>query len=99
MGIIVKNTPVEAYHSISMVERYHGPVRQVYSIITTEIPGIKPDSALQMSFKVINDSIGPNGLVPTLLVFGAYLRMTESDASSPPIIQCAMAIRKAMDEI
>ena len=99
IGIIVKNAPVEAHHSIGMVEYYHGPLRRVYSIITTEIPGIEPDSALQMSFKAINDSVGPNGLVPTLLVFGAYPRMTESDAPSPSITQRAMVMRKAMDEV
>ena len=99
MGIIVKNAPVEAHHSIGMVERYHGPLRRVYSIISTEIPGIEPDLALQMSFKTINDSVGPNGLVPTLLVFGAYPRMTELDAPSPSITQRAMAMKKAMDEV
>jgi hypothetical protein len=35
--------------------------------------------ALQMTFKAINDSIGPNSLVFTLLVYGAYPRMTEND--------------------
>ena len=99
MGIIVKNAPVEAHHSIGMVERYHGPLRRVYSIIITEIPGIEADLALQMSFKAINDSVGPNGLVPTLLVFGAYPRMTELDAPSPSITQRAMAMKKAMDEV
>ena len=99
MGIIVKNAPVEAHHSIGMVERYHEPLRRVYSIISNEIPGIKPNLALQMSFKTINDSVGPNGLVPTLLVFGAYPRMTELDAPSPSITQRAMAMKKAMDEV
>jgi len=28
--------------------------------------------ALQMAFKAINDMAGPEGLVPTLLVFKAY---------------------------
>ncbi len=85
MRIIVKNAPVEAHYSIGMVERYHGPLRQVYSIITPEIPGIKPDLAQQISFNAINNSVGPNWLVPTLLVFGAYLGMTEQDALSPSI--------------
>ena len=99
MGIIVKNALVEAHHSIGMVEHYHGPLRRVYSIITTEIPGIESDSALQMSFKAINNLVGPNGLVLTLLVCGAYPRITESDALSPSIIQRAIAMRKAMDEV
>ena len=99
MGIIVKNVPVEAHHSIGLVERYHGPLRRAYSIITAEIPGIEPELALQMAFKALNDSVGPNGLVPTLLVFGAYPRMTEMDAPSPTITQRTIAMRKAMEEV
>lgn len=99
MGITVRNVPVEAHHSIGKVERYHGPLRRIYTIIATEIPGIDPELALQMAFKAINDSVGPNGLVPTLLVFGAYPRMTELDAPSPTITQRATAMKKAMEEV
>ena len=69
---MVKNVPVEAHHSIGLVGRYHGPLRRIYSIIMDEIPNIDANSALQMAFKAMNDSVGPNGLVHTLLVFGAY---------------------------
>ncbi|KAI1007173.1 hypothetical protein K3495_g1048 [Podosphaera aphanis] len=54
---------------------------------------------LQMAIKAINDSAGPNGLVPTLLVFGAYPRLTNSDPPAPTITQRTAAIRKAIDEI
>ncbi len=99
MGIIIVNTPVEAHHSIGIVKRYHGPLQQVYSIITTEILSIEPELALWLSFKTINDSVSPNGIVFTLLVFGAYLRITELDAPSLSITQHGMAMKKAMDEI
>jgi hypothetical protein len=99
MGINTKGVPVEAHNSIGMVERYHGPLRRVYQIIIVEIPDIDKDMALQMAFKAINDSAGPDGLVPTLLVFGAYPRMVESDAPSPTVAQRATAIKKAMAEI
>ena len=46
MGIVVKTVPVEAHHSIGLVERYHGPLRRVYTIIATEIFGIDPKLAL-----------------------------------------------------
>lgn len=99
MGIIVKNIPVEAHHSIGLVERYHGPLRRMYTIITAELPGIKPELALQMSFKALNDSAGPNDLVPILLVFGAYPRMTDMDAPLPTIHRRSIAMRKAMEEV
>ncbi len=99
MGIIVKNAPVEAHYFISMVKRYHACLRRVYSIITTEIPGIKPDLALPMSFNAINNSVSPNWLVPTLLVIGDYLKMTEKDSPSLSPTKRAIAIRKAMNEV
>jgi hypothetical protein len=52
-----------------------------------------------MTFKAINDSIGPNGLVPTLLVYGAYPQMTENDLLSLTVLQRAIAIKKAMIEV
>jgi len=55
--------------------------------------------ALQTAFKAINDSAGPDGLVPTLLVFGAFPRMAESDAPSATVTQRAQAYRKAIEEI
>ena len=69
-----------------MVERYYSPLRRIYCIITTELPDISKDMALQIAFKAINDSVGPNGLIPTLLVFGAYLYMVESDAPNPIVV-------------
>jgi hypothetical protein len=52
-----------------------------------------------MSFKAINNTVGPEGLVLTLLVFGAYLRMVELDALLLLVIQRANVIKKAMMEI
>jgi hypothetical protein len=52
-----------------------------------------------MTVKTVNNSAGPDGIVPILLVFGAYPKMTESSASLPFIIQRAEAIRKVTKEI
>lgn len=92
MGIIVINAIVEAHHSIGVVEYYHRSLQQVYSIITTEIPRIKPDLAFQISFKAINNLVSPNELVLTLLVFSAHPKMTERKASFLPIGQSAIAM-------
>jgi hypothetical protein len=80
MGIKVKIIPVEAHNSVGIVERYHGPIRCAYLIITTETQGINKDMALQMAFEAINDTAGPDGIVPTLLVYGTLPRMVEYDA-------------------
>ena len=71
--------PIEAHNLVEIVKRYYGPLRRIYHIIITELPDISKDIALQMAFKAINDFVGPNGLIPTLLVFGAYLCIIKSD--------------------
>ena len=76
MAISVKVMPVEAYHSIGKVERYYGPLRRAYIIIRSKDPFIRPKLTLQITIKVINDTIRPNSLIPILLVFSAYPRMT-----------------------
>ena len=49
-----------------------------------------------MAFKAINDTAGPDGLIPTLLVYSAYPRMTEHNSPSPTVTQRAVAVKKAM---
>ena len=52
-----------------------------------------------MAFKTINNSIGPNSLIPILLVFKAYPYITESNASNPTVIKQAVALKKAIEEV
>jgi hypothetical protein len=52
-----------------------------------------------MAFKAINNSIGPNSLIPTLLVFRVYPRMVESDVPNPTVAQRAVALKKAIEEV
>jgi hypothetical protein len=42
-----------------------------------------------MAVKAVNDSVGLNKIVLTLLVFGLYLRITEIDPPSPTIAKRA----------
>jgi hypothetical protein len=52
-----------------------------------------------MAIKAVNNTAGPDGLVPTLLVHRAYLRMTNLNPPTPSIIDRATIIQKAMSEI
>jgi hypothetical protein len=52
-----------------------------------------------MAVKAVNDTAGPDGLVPTLLVFSTYLQMTELDLPAPTTTQQVVAVRKAMTEV
>jgi hypothetical protein len=52
-----------------------------------------------MAFKAINDSIGPDGLIPTLLVFRAYPYIVKSNVPNPMVIKQAVALKKAIEEV
>jgi hypothetical protein len=99
MKITIKTTFVETHHSIEMMKRYHDSLRRVYAIIIIEISSIDLEIALQMTFKVINDSIELDELILTLLVFDVYFRMIEMNVSSSTITQRAIAMKKTMKEV
>ena len=82
-----------------MVKRYYSPFCRIYHIITAELLDISKDIALQIAFKAINNSAGPNSLIPILLVFGAYLCIVKSNTPNPTVIQQAAALKKAMEEV
>ena len=52
-----------------------------------------------MAVKVVNDTSGSNSLILTLLVYGAYSRMTDLDPATLTMTQCAKAIKQAIKEI
>src|SRR6266487_5250031 len=101
MAIEIKEVLVEAHNSVGLVERYHAPLRRLYEIIQDELKDeyIDKEMILQMAVKAVNDSVGPNGIVPTLLVFGVYPRLTEIDPLSPSVTKRAEAIRTATKEV
>lgn len=99
MSIEVKCVPVEAHHSIGMVERYHAPLRRAYEIIREELPSLHKAFALQMAIKAVNDTAGPDGLTPTLLLFGTFPRMVDTDPTHPSIAERSKVIKKAMKEV
>jgi len=45
-----------------------------------------------MAVKAINNTAGPDGLVPTLLVYRAYLRISNLDPPTPSITERAAII-------
>ncbi len=99
MKITIKTTFVETHHSIEMMKRYHDSFRRMYAIITTEISNIDLEIALQMTFKVINESIELDELIFILLMFDVYFQMIEMNVSSSTIIQRAIAMKKTMKEV
>jgi hypothetical protein len=52
-----------------------------------------------MAVKTVNDTAGPNGLIFTLLVFGAFPRISHNSPFSPSITKRAKAVNQAMKEL
>lgn len=74
LHIATKSIPVDCANIMSVVERYNTPIRRAFRIIKSETHDLDDEAALQMAVKSVNECAGPDGLVPTLLVFGAMLR-------------------------
>jgi hypothetical protein len=101
MLIEVKEVLVKAHNNVGLVERYHALLCCAYEIIKEKLKDkhINKEIILQIAVKAVNDSARPDGIVPTLLVFGSYLRMTEIDLLLPTIAKRAEAIRAATKEV
>ena len=52
-----------------------------------------------MAVKAINNTTGLDGLVPTLLVYRAYLMISNLDPPAPSITERVVVIRKVIAEI
>ena len=52
-----------------------------------------------MAFKAIKNFIGPNSLIPTLLVFKAYLYIVKSNTPNPIVVKWVAALKKAIEEV
>src|SRR5438045_5852671 len=101
MAIHTKCVPVEAPQSVSLIKQYHGLLRHAYNIITEELGEhtTTKEMRLQMAVKAVNDTTGPDGLIPTLLVFGTFPQISHTDPPAPSVTQHAAAIKAAMTEI
>lgn len=95
-GIEVTQAPIESPNTMSHVERYHAPLRSAFLKIRDSLPRSDSDSdCLQMAVKAANDTIGPEGLCPTLLVFGSLPRPARRSPADTQVVR-AKALEEAM---
>jgi hypothetical protein len=100
MAIEVDEVPVKAHNSIGKVEQYHAAICRAFEVISADMGSdTSHDHLLQMAVKAVNDTAGPYGPVPTLLVFGTYPRLSKTLPPSPSITARAKAIKNAMVEV
>lgn len=96
LHINYKEVVVEASNRMSLVERYHEPLPREFSILREKCPKLSFDEVSLAVTKSIKNNTGPDGLILTLLVFGAIPRIgTSSDPPHPDIAARAIAVTKA----
>lgn len=81
-GVVLKFSGVQHHNGIGIGERYHAPLRNIYRKIEIEYTNMAPTLILKTAIKAMNDTIGPEGLVPSLLRFGVLPRYTPAGLES-----------------
>lgn len=101
LGTGTKTAPVEAHWTVGLIEKAHASLRRAFQILCQELKENLPGkhSVLQMAVKACNDSTGLDGLVPTLLVYGAYPRLSPEDAPTATTQERAAAVKKATEAV
>ena len=73
-GVDLLWSGVESHNALGTGERYHAFLRRIYRRVRKEHPLVLPPGALSLAVAAMNQTAGPRGLVPTLLVFGVLPR-------------------------
>lgn len=98
-GITLQLSGVESHNSIGLGERYHAPLRRFFNKIRYEAPKIRLSLALRLAQKVMNETMGAHGLVPSLCVFGVIPRFPAVQSDCPTHRARMIAIESARREM
>ncbi|KAA8498124.1 Transposon Ty4-J Gag-Pol polyprotein [Porphyridium purpureum] len=72
---VVDVVPIESHWSQGTVERHHEPLRKTYLRVRRDQPGLTPEDTLAIAVRAVNVTTGPEGVIPSLLVFGTIPRL------------------------
>ena len=70
--IDVQKSGTESHNSLGIGERYHDTLRKTFLKLPEDHPNLKKDILLAIAIKAINDTLGPEGIVLSALVFGEF---------------------------
>lgn len=80
-GIKIAFSGVASHNSMGQIEGAHAPLRRVFRMFHKEHPSLSDNLKLRLSVKALNDTAGPEGLVPSLLVFGVIPSLGNTEAN------------------
>jgi Reverse transcriptase (RNA-dependent DNA polymerase) len=99
--IRLRHTGTESHNSLGAGERYHSPLRRIFKKVSDEYPSVSTDLRLSLSVNAMNDCVGPEGLVPSLLVFGVMPRLPDFSTQVPSQIErfkCLFQARREYEQ-
>ena len=69
-NVMIQRTSMESHHSLSIGVRYHGPLRNTFLKLRSDHSKTNKNVLFRMVNMTMNDTLGPEGIVPSALVFG-----------------------------
>lgn len=71
-GILIQSSNIEGQNVMGVEERYHDPLRQLYTAYRLRERSLRPDDAVHIPINDIRNTMGPNGLLKLQPVFGPF---------------------------
>lgn len=89
MLAIVYSIIIKVYFTVRKVESYYKVIRRIFEIIRKELPKELKESILEMTFNAINNTVGLDDLISTLIVFSAFSKLNNTSTSVASILKSA----------
>jgi hypothetical protein len=83
LGINLRHTATESHNCLGTGERFHGPLRKIIGKLKLDHPLVLDAVRLAMAVHAMNITAGPEGIVPSLLVFGKLPKVPHVDSVPP----------------
>ena len=96
--IELRTTGVRSHNSFGAGETYHFLLRRIFNEAKMDHPELTKELVLSLSEKAMNDTAGPDSLVPTLLVLSTILRSPSLNSESTAQKERLRALKTAGSE-
>ena len=103
-GVEIERSGIQLHHSLGIGERYHKLLRDTNRKLKIDHPSMQRQLLLALAVKAMNGILGPEGIVPSALVFGEFpsLRSISNPSLARPSVaeraQAAQEARRHMSE-
>lgn len=98
-GIELSLSGVESHNSLGAGEGNNDPLRRIYNKIRFSHLSIDEGLSLKLATKAMNDTMNPEGFIPSLLVFGVLPRFPPMSTELPNQVDRMRALEVARAEI